>query len=56
MKQRTSVNLSEAARDNITFIKARVGCDQTGAIENALAHYAAWLAQRDKRQKRGETK
>lgn len=45
-KQRTSTNLSDAARENIEFIRSRVGCDQTGAIENALAHYAAWLAQR----------
>ena len=45
-KSRTSMNLSDAARVNIEFIKRRVGSDQTGAIENALAHYAAYLAQR----------
>ncbi len=45
-KQRTSINLSSAARENVEFIQRRVGSNQTAAIEAAVAHFAAWLAQR----------
>lgn len=44
MKQKTTIRLSPSAQVNLARIIDSVGCNQTAAIENALAVYAALLS------------
>lgn len=44
MKQKTTIRFSESAQANLARIIDSVGCNQTAAIENALAVYAALLS------------
>lgn len=43
MKAKTTIRISESAQVNLALIIDSVGCNQTAAIENALAVYAALL-------------
>jgi len=43
MKSKTTIRISESAQANLALIIDSVGCNQTAAIENALAVYAALL-------------
>jgi len=44
VKSKTTVRLSESAQANLAQIIRSTGCNQTAAIENALAVYVAFLS------------
>ena len=43
MKNKTTIRISKSAQANLALIIDSVGCNQTAAIENALAVYASLL-------------
>jgi hypothetical protein len=51
--KKTTIRLSVSAQANLALILDSVGCNQTAAIENALAVYAAFLQWRNPTQREG---